>query len=53
MIRVYPLRRDGADDQITGFPLQIAAHNDGALFVMKPSSRPLSPAAWPMIRHRR
>lgn len=46
MVRVYPLRRDGADDQITGFPLQVAAHNDGALFIMKPSSRPLSPAEW-------
>lgn len=46
MVRVYPLRRDYTDDQITGFPLQVASHHEGALFIMKPSSRPLSPAEW-------
>lgn len=46
MIRVYPLRRDYTDDQITGFPLQVATHNNGALFVVKPATRALSPTLW-------
>lgn len=46
MIRVYPLRKDYTDDQISGFPLQVAGHNDGALFIIKPATGVLTAAAW-------
>ncbi|MFY0254091.1 GH92 family glycosyl hydrolase [Chitinophaga sp. 30R24] len=46
MIRVYPLRKDYTDDQISGFPLQVAGHNDGPLFVVKPAAGTLSPDLW-------
>lgn len=46
MIRVYPLRKDATDDQISGFPLQVAGHNNGPLFVLKPTTGTLTPAAW-------
>ncbi|HWV65395.1 GH92 family glycosyl hydrolase, partial [Chitinophaga sp.] len=46
MIRVYPLRKDHTDDQIRGFPLQMAAHNSGPLFVMQPATGKITPASW-------
>ncbi|MGF6850370.1 putative alpha-1,2-mannosidase [Chitinophaga sp. W3I9] len=46
MIRVYPLRKDHTDDQVSGFPLQVAAHNSGTLFVVQPATGKLTPAAW-------
>ncbi|SEW54093.1 GH92 family glycosyl hydrolase [Chitinophaga arvensicola] len=46
MIRVYPLRKDATDDQINGFPLQIVAHNNGPVFILKPVTGALTPAAW-------
>lgn len=36
MIRVYPLRKDYTDDQITAFPLQVVGHNAGEVFCIKP-----------------
>src|SRR5262245_33838341 len=32
MVRVYPVRRDGTDDQISSFPLTIISHRLGELF---------------------
>lgn len=46
MIRMYPLRKDFTDDQISGFPLQVAGHNSGPLFVIKPASAALTPRSW-------
>ncbi|SPE56427.1 exported hypothetical protein [Verrucomicrobia bacterium] len=36
MIRVYPVRRDGLDDQIHSFPLTIISHRLGELFWLMP-----------------
>lgn len=36
LIRVYPLRRDHTDDQISAFPLQVVGHNAGEVFCIKP-----------------
>jgi predicted alpha-1,2-mannosidase len=38
MIRMYPERADHLDDQITGFPLTVAAHRNGNLFGIMPVS---------------
>ena len=32
MVRVYPVRKDGLDDQIQSFPLTIISHRLGELF---------------------
>src|SRR5690349_22583194 len=37
MVRVYPVRKDGLDDQIHSFPLTIISHRLGALFWLMPS----------------
>jgi hypothetical protein len=36
MVRVYPVRRDGLDDQIHSFPLTIISHRLGELFWLMP-----------------
>ncbi|CAL1521456.1 hypothetical protein MMC2321_05250 [Chitinophaga sp. MM2321] len=46
MIRVYPLRKDYTDDQISGFPLNVVGHYSGPVFVVKPSTQPLTTAEW-------
>ncbi|MDQ0108897.1 putative alpha-1,2-mannosidase [Chitinophaga terrae (ex Kim and Jung 2007)] len=46
MIRMYPIRRDHSDDQISGFPLQVVGHNQGTVFVMKPAIGVLQPDTW-------
>jgi predicted alpha-1,2-mannosidase len=38
MIRVYPVRRDGLDDQIQSFPLTIISHRLGELFSLMAGS---------------
>ena len=37
MIRMYPMRKDYTDDQITDFPLIIVSHRLGQAFSIKPS----------------
>jgi predicted alpha-1,2-mannosidase len=36
MVRVYPVRKDGLDDQIQSFPLTIISHRLGELFWLMP-----------------
>jgi predicted alpha-1,2-mannosidase len=44
MVRVYPVRKDQLDDQISSFPLTIISHRLGELFWLMPSDG--SPDAW-------
>ena len=37
MIRMYPMRKDYADDQITDFPLIVVSHRLGQAFSIRPS----------------
>src|SRR5450631_2542045 len=46
VIRVYPLRKDYLDDQISGFPLTAVSHRLGEVFCIMPSSQDLTPASW-------
>ncbi|HEX3628238.1 MAG TPA: glycoside hydrolase domain-containing protein, partial [Verrucomicrobiae bacterium] len=46
MVRVYPVRKDGLDDQIQSFPLTIISHRLGELFWVMPNDGAPSPAAW-------
>src|SRR6267154_4025493 len=43
MVRVYPVRKDQLDDQISSFPLTIISHRLGELFWLMPGS---STDAW-------
>ena len=44
MVRVYPVRKDQLDDQISSFPLTIISHRLGELFWLMPGNT--SPAAY-------
>jgi predicted alpha-1,2-mannosidase len=44
MVRVYPVRKDQLDDQISSFPLTIISHRLGELFWLMPGTS--SPAAY-------
>ncbi|MEI9866076.1 MAG: glycoside hydrolase domain-containing protein [Limisphaerales bacterium] len=44
MVRVYPVRKDQLDDQISSFPLTIVSHRMGELFWLMPSDG--SPGTW-------
>lgn len=46
MMRMYPLRKDFIDDQISGFPLIILSHRLGEAFSVKPLHGPLDMAGW-------
>ncbi len=46
MIRMFPLRKDYMDDQISSFPLNVVSHRLGEVFALKPSSQKLEPASW-------
>ncbi|QHS62566.1 GH92 family glycosyl hydrolase [Chitinophaga agri] len=46
MVRVFPLRKDQLDDQITGFPLTIASHRQQSLFCFIPVSGQLTDENW-------
>ncbi len=46
VIRVYPMRKDYLDDQISSFPLTIVSHRLGAVFGIQPSAREISVASW-------
>jgi predicted alpha-1,2-mannosidase len=46
MIRVYPVRKDGLDDQIHSFPLTIISHRLGELFWLMPNDGAPEADAW-------
>ena len=45
-VRVYPIRKDYLDDQITCFPLTAVSHRLGEVFALRPTVGPVQPAAW-------
>ncbi len=46
MVRVFPMRTDYLDDQISIFPLSIVSHRLGEVFSIKPVSGNISIADW-------
>src|SRR5579862_8573828 len=46
MVRVYPVRKDGLDDQIHFFPLTIISHRLGELFWMMPGEGGADDTTW-------
>jgi predicted alpha-1,2-mannosidase len=46
MVRVYPVRRDGLDDQIHSFPLTIISHRLGELFWLMPCPGEPDSGSW-------
>ncbi|MCW3092984.1 MAG: glycoside hydrolase family 92 protein [Ferruginibacter sp.] len=46
MIRMFPVRTDYMDDQISSFPLIIVSHRLGEAFSMMPFSGPVTHASW-------
>src|ERR1700722_2085151 len=45
-IRVYPIRKDWLDDQITCFPLTAVSHRLGEVFALRPSTKPVDLRQW-------
>jgi predicted alpha-1,2-mannosidase len=46
MIRMYPMRKDYTDDQITDFPLIIVSHRLGQAFSIKPCREDIGIDSW-------
>lgn len=46
MMRMFPVRQDYLDDQISSFPAIIVSHRLGQAFALRPSIQPVSNAAW-------
>jgi predicted alpha-1,2-mannosidase len=46
IIRVYPIRKDYLDDQISSFPLTAVSHRLGEVFAIKPLTGKISPESW-------
>ncbi|SDE68229.1 alpha-1,2-mannosidase, putative [Mucilaginibacter pineti] len=46
MMRMYPVRKDYLDDQISSFPLLIVSHRLGEAFSMKPSVKKIAEASF-------
>lgn len=46
MMRMFPVRQDYLDDQISSFPAIIVSHRLGQAFALRPSVLPVGPAAW-------
>jgi predicted alpha-1,2-mannosidase len=46
MVRVYPVRKDQVDDQISSFPLTIISHRLGELFWLMPCAGRVEADAW-------
>ena len=46
VIRVYPIRKDYLDDQISSFPLTAVSHRLGEVFALKPSTRSIDTENW-------
>ena len=47
-VRVYPIRKDYLDDQITCFPLTAVSHRLGEVFALRPAIGPVEPGQWSM-----
>jgi predicted alpha-1,2-mannosidase len=45
-VRVYPIRKDYLDDQITCFPLTAVSHRLGEVFALRPTTKPVEAALW-------
>src|SRR6201999_3418332 len=45
-IRVYPIRKDYLDDQITCFPLTAVSHRLGEVFALRPVVGPVGSGSW-------
>ncbi|GGA97230.1 GH92 family glycosyl hydrolase [Puia dinghuensis] len=45
-VRVYPIRKDYLDDQITCFPLTAVSHRLGEAFAIRPTIGDVTPDAW-------
>jgi len=46
MIRMYPVRKDYIDDQISSFPLNMVSHRLGEVFLVKPDNETITAASW-------
>src|ERR1700744_3886187 len=46
MIRMYPIRHDYIDDQISSFPLNMVSHRLGEVFSIRPGSKPVDANSW-------
>jgi predicted alpha-1,2-mannosidase len=45
-VRMYPIRKDYLDDQITCFPLTAVSHRLGEVFALRPTTKPVAPEGW-------
>ena len=45
-VRVYPIRKDYLDDQITCFPLTAVSHRLGEVFALRPTVAPVQSSSW-------
>lgn len=46
MMRMFPVRQDYLDDQISSFPAIIVSHRLGQAFALRPSIQPVSAGSW-------
>lgn len=46
MVRMYPIRKDYIDDQISWFPMSTISHRQGELFGIKPINGSVSEESW-------
>src|SRR3982074_3051165 len=46
VVRVYPIRKDYLDDQISSFPLTAVSHRLGEVFAIKPVLGTVSSTSW-------
>ena len=46
VMRMYPVRKDYMDDQVTSFPLLVVSHRLGEAFAVKPRSGELQADSW-------
>lgn len=46
MVRMYPLRKDYLDDQISWFPMSLVSHRNGELFGIKPVNGKATSDKW-------
>src|ERR1700761_7555729 len=45
-VRVYPIRKDYLDDEITCFPLTAVSHRLGEVFALRPVVGAVQPGSW-------
>ncbi len=46
MVRMYPMRNDYIDDQVSWFPMSIISHRQGELFGIKPVNGSITEESW-------